>query len=176
MPELIPWFERVFTFDAPDGIFPNVLERLRGTPTRLEERLRPLPLHLLTRKEAGAWSIMENAGHLLDLEPLWAARVEDFVRGNERLKIADLTNRKTHEAGHNTSPLERILSSFRSARSELVRKLEDLDGAAFSKTALHPRLNTPMRLLDHVFFVAEHDDHHLARISCLVRSFASSGP
>lgn len=172
MPGLIPWFERVFRFDAPDGIFPNVLERLRGTPARLEERLRQLPRQLLTRKEAGAWSIMENAGHLFDLEPLWAARVEDFIQGREKLLVADLTNRKTHEAGHNDSPPERILSSFRAARFELVQKLESLDPAAFSKTALHPRLKTPMRLLDHLLFVAEHDDHHLARISYLMRAFA----
>ena len=172
MSELIPWFERVFKFDASDGIFPNVIERLRGTPARLEERLRLVPRHLLTRKKAGAWSILENAGHLFDLEPLWAARLEDFIQGRQKLQIADLTNRKTHEAGHNDGPLEKILSSFRSARSELVGKLESLDPTAFTKTALHPRLNTPMRLLDHLLFVAEHDDHHLARISCLLRRFA----
>ena len=170
MPELIPWFERAFKFDVPDGLFPNILERLRGTPARLSERLGSLPWGLLVRKDGEDWSIMENAGHLLDLEPLWAARVEDFIQGKERLQVADLTNRKTHEAGHNNRPLESILSSFHSARGQLVKTLEELDGTAYSKTALHPRLNTPMRLIDHVLFVAEHDDHHLARISMLMRS------
>ncbi len=171
MPQIIPWFERVFSFDVPDGTYPNLLERLRGTPARLEERLRPLKHDILVRKETGSWSIQENAGHLFDLEPLWAARVEDFVQGRQRLTTADLTNRKTHEAGHNDRPLDRILSSFRAARLELLERLEALDPAEFSMTALHPRLNTPMRLIDHVFFVAEHDDHHLACISHLVRSF-----
>jgi uncharacterized damage-inducible protein DinB len=172
MPELIPWFERVFSFGAPAGLFPNILERLRGTPARLEERLESLPRSLLTRQQGESWSIIENAGHLLDLEPLWAARVEDFIQGREMLQVADLSNRKTHEARHNDSPLDRILFSFRSARSELLKKLEGLQESAFSKTALHPRLNTPMRLLDHVLFIAEHDDHHLARISCLLHTFA----
>jgi hypothetical protein len=31
--------------------------------------------------------------------------------------------------------------------------------------ALHPRLNVRIRVLDLAFFIAEHDDHHLARIS-----------
>jgi uncharacterized damage-inducible protein DinB len=172
MPLLIPWFERAFSFDIPDGLFPNVLERVRGTPARLEERLQALPKDLLTRKEGTAWSIQENAGHLLDLEPLWAGRVEDFFQGKERLQAADLTNRKTHEAGHNNRPLEQILSSFRSARSELVKRLETLDKTAFARTALHPRLDQPMRLLDHIFFIAEHDDHHLASMSVLIREFA----
>jgi hypothetical protein len=51
-----------------------------------------------------------------------------------------------------------------------------MDPAAFSRTALHPRLGTPMRLLDHVLFIAEHDDHHLARISWLLRRFSGRGP
>ncbi len=169
MAKLIPWFERVFSFDLPDGMFPNVLERLRGTPARLEERLRPLSLEVLTRRDGGSWSIQENAGHLLDLEPLWAARLEDFIQKREKLQTTDLANRRTHEAQHNASQLEKVLSGFRSARSGLIQRLEGLDPAAFSKTALHPRLLTPMRLLDHLFFVAEHDDHHLARISVLIR-------
>jgi hypothetical protein len=36
-------------------------------------------------------------------------------------------------------------------------------------SALHPRLKTPMRIIDLFLFVAEHDDHHLARITELAR-------
>ena len=34
----------------------------------------------------------------------------------------------------------------------------------FARTSLHPRLKQPMRLADHLYFVAEHDDHHVAKI------------
>ncbi|MBE3135108.1 MAG: DinB family protein, partial [Acidobacteria bacterium] len=34
---------------------------------------------------------------------------------------------------------------------------------------LHPRLNQRIRLLDLMVFAAEHDDHHLARLSELLR-------
>ena len=37
------------------------------------------------------------------------------------------------------------------------------------QTALHPRLKQPMRLMDLFLFVADHDDHHLAKISALIR-------
>jgi len=37
------------------------------------------------------------------------------------------------------------------------------------RTALHPRLQQPMRVLDMAFFTAEHDDHHLARMTELSR-------
>jgi len=35
---------------------------------------------------------------------------------------------------------------------------------------VHPRLKQPMRLVDHLFFVAEHDDHHMARIWEMIRA------
>jgi hypothetical protein len=57
-----------------------------------------------------------------------------------------------------------IVADFRAARSKLLQRVSELDPAIFGTTALHPRLQTPMRLVDHLFFVAEHDDHHLAQI------------
>jgi len=35
--------------------------------------------------------------------------------------------------------------------------------------SVHPRLQQPMRLVDSLYFVAEHDDHHIAKISGLLR-------
>jgi uncharacterized damage-inducible protein DinB len=162
---LAPWFERKFTFEFPVTVYPALRVRLLGTPARLEELTAALGSDALRGKPDAKWSIQENAGHLLDLEPLWLARVDDFQAGRETLSAADLTNRRTHEARHNERSLEEILRPFRDARRELVARLRGLDPALFARTALHPRLQTPMRLVDHLFFVAEHDDHHLARIA-----------
>src|SRR5215471_9167418 len=95
------WFERKFYFTFQVEQFPTRCIRLRGTPARLEEIVRGVPRATLTRKPGDKWSAQEHAGHLLDLEPLWAARVDDFLGGGETLTAADLTNRKTDEAGHN---------------------------------------------------------------------------
>ena len=84
-----PWFERQFPTGLPADLFPVVVERLRGTPARLEDRL----------SSAGASTLMAH-------------------------------------------------------------------------TAPHPRLRVPMNLVDHAFFVAEHDDYHLARITELLIEFA----
>ena len=37
------------------------------------------------------------------------------------------------------------------------------------RTALHPRLQQPMRILDSAIFQADHDDWHLSRIRDLSR-------
>ena len=164
MTELPRWFDRTFSF--PDGIeiHPSVRSRLRGAPARLEEATRGLDPGVLTRRFDGAWSIQENAGHLLDLEPLWAGRLDEFLAGADTLRAADLANRRTEEARHNEAELGDILDAFRSARLAFVARLDALAPDDFGRTALHPRLKQPLRLLDHMVFVAEHDDHHLARI------------
>jgi len=164
------WFERKFAFSFPAELYPNVCTRLRGTPARLEEALRGRSHEILIRKADGKWSAQEQAGHLLDLEALWLARVEDYVAGSEQLTVADLRNRKTDEADHNARPLERILTEFRAAREMLLKRVDELDAFVFARSIPHPRLKTPMRLVDHLYFVAEHDDHHLARIWELVNA------
>jgi len=164
MSRVAKWFERKFEFSFPVELWPNLCARLRGTPARLEEVLRGREREVLIRKEGGAWSAQEHAGHLADLEELWLSRVEDYVAGRELLTVADLRIRKTDEAGHNGRVLEEILAEFRAARGRLLTRVEGLDAGLFGRAIPHPRLKTPMRLVDHLYFVAEHDDHHLARI------------
>jgi uncharacterized damage-inducible protein DinB len=163
-----PWFERRFEFSFPVELYPNLRVRLGGTPARIEELLRDLPRETLVRHRPGEWSIQEHAGHLLDLESLWEARVGDFLAGSAELTAADLTNRKTREAGHNDHPVREILGELRAARSRLLDRLREADRDTLSRSLLHPRLRQPMRLVDHLYFVAEHDDHHLAYMVSLM--------
>src|SRR6202162_2798854 len=114
------WCERKFEFSFPLELLPTLRARLRGTPARLEEALRGRSHKILIGKAQVKWSAQENAGHLLDLEPLWLARVGDYAAGSAQLTVADLANRKTDEANHNERPLEQILSEFRVARERLL--------------------------------------------------------
>ena len=171
------WFERKFEFTFPVQQFPNLCVRLRGTPARLEEMVQGVSPELLVAKPEGKWSAQEHAGHLADLEPLWMARVGDFLGDRDTLTIADLANRKTDDANHNARGLVAILVEFRAARFDLldrVDKFHHLRPSLLAQTKLHPRLQQPMRLVDHLYFVAEHDDHHLARIWELTRTLAEA--
>ncbi len=140
-----------------------IVERLRGTPARVLDRIRYQPAIGMTRREGDAWSVQEHIGHLLDLEGLWSLRVGELLRGAKELSAADMSNRRTHEANHNTRAIAAIVAEFTVARQRLV---EQLDAATVpSCTSFHPRLKRPMRLIDFCFFIAEHDDHHLAIVS-----------
>ena len=167
------WIKRQFPFELPVGMSGDVVERVRGTPARLEDLTRGMSRELLTRRDVDKWSIQEQAGHLLDLEDLGLRRLDDFEAGSETLTAADMTNRQTHEANHNANTIENILTKFRKERMEFVRRLDAYDEALAQRTATHPRLKQKIRVIDLVFFIAEHDDHHLARISELKRMFAS---
>lgn len=161
------WFER--RFDAqPASRFPVILERLRGTPARLEERLRDVAPARLTSQLDGAWSAQENVGHLIDLESLWHRRAQQLFAGETELAPTDLANRRTFEAGHNDRPIADLLAEFRRVRQAFVALIAHADHTALARTALHPRLRTPMSLTDLAYFVAEHDDHHLATIAALI--------
>jgi hypothetical protein len=166
----IKWTDRRFNFDFPAGIYPEMIERVRGTPARLEELLAGLPPETLTAQVDGRWSMQENAGHLLDLESLVSQRIDEYLAGNSALHAADMSNRKTYDASHNDVSVETILKAFRTARQEIVNRLDSFDAEIFERSALHPRLNVPMRLVDMLFFQAEHDDYHLARISELKKN------
>lgn len=163
------WFQRSFDFALPTSRFPSLLERLRGTAARLDECTRALPAERLTRRESGRWSAQENVGHLLDLEPLWLRRAAQYFAAERELVPADLTNQATTDANHNARNVGDLASGFRAARLELVRLLANADDTIVTRTALHPRLKRELRLIDHVEFVAEHDDHHLAVIDALTR-------
>jgi hypothetical protein len=103
------------------------------------------------------------------------ARVDDFLTDRDTLAVADLGNRKTHEANYNARELVEILVGFRTARLRLVEYLVTFEPDVFGRTSLHPRLKQPMRLVDHLYFVAEHDDHHLAKIWELIDTHFPKG-
>ena len=163
------WFNRSFNFENTQNIFPSILERLSGTPIRLEEKIQEVSENILTFSMDNTWTIKENIGHLIDCEPLWQGRLEDIINYQIELRPADLQNTKTHLANHNATSLIELLSTFRKIRQQTIIALQSIDEETVIKSALHPRLKTPMRTMDLFLFVAEHDDHHLARITELLK-------
>ncbi len=164
------WFNREFNFENEQNIFPGILERLSGTPVRLEEKVKAVAGQILTFSLNNSWSIKENMGHLIDLEPLWQGRLDDIINNQVELRSTDLQNTKTNFANHNDKSIQELLSEFRNIREQTINKLLSLDDATVFKWALHPRLKSPMRTMDLFLFVAEHDDHHLARITEILKT------
>ena len=89
------------------------------------------------------------------------------------MRPTDLQNNKTSLAGHNETTVDQLVHDFRLVRQQTLALIENIDDATVFKSALHPRLKTPMRTIDLFLFVAEHDDHHLARMTELAKILTS---
>lgn len=108
------------------------------------------------------------------------APLEEIVRGSSR----DVLVRKPQEkwsaqehAGHlvDLEPLWMTrVGDYLAGGSELTAADLKIEPALFARAMLHPRLKQPMRLVDHLYFVAEHDDHHLACIWELINVSSES--
>lgn len=164
------WIERKFEFTLPPGVFPDLLERMLGTAPRLEDMTKSLPDEILSYNPGGSWSVKEHIGHLTDLEELHERRLDEILQGNDKLAAADMTNKKTNEAQHNSRNIKELLDEFRKIRTGFVSRMEELDEETVVRSGLHPRLNQPMRIIDIAYFTSEHDDHHLAVIRRIIKS------
>jgi uncharacterized damage-inducible protein DinB len=168
--DVLPWLDYGWVFDFPAGMFRAILERLRGTPVRLDDALRDVHEPTLVARPAGKkWCAKEHAGHLWTVEALWQTRTEQYLHGAAELTAADMENRASERSAYESRPVESILAGFRAARAETLAMLDPLSLEDAGRIAHHPRLGRPMRLVDLCFFAAEHDDHHLAVVRELVR-------
>lgn len=156
-----PWLERKFNFDYPVSHFPVIVERLCGTPARIEDMVKNISDEKLRSKKENAWSVKEHIGHLNDLEELHEKRLQEFLASNEKLSPADMSNAKTIGANHNDKPVTQLLEELRNTRNSFIKKMEELSEEQLNFVALHPRLQQRIRLVDMFFFVAEHDDQHI---------------
>jgi quercetin dioxygenase-like cupin family protein len=171
-----PWASRRFSFDYPVERFPVFLDRLRGTIARIEALAGGVAPERLTTRREGTWSIQEHVGHLHDLEALHLRRLDEIERGAATLSAADMDNRATWNARHNDRPFAEVFAGFCGQRATLLQRLRAFAPDRLGQSAMHPRLEQPMRVVDVAFFTAEHDDFHLARMRGLLEQAGPTGP
>jgi uncharacterized damage-inducible protein DinB len=80
------------------------------------------------------------------------------------LTPADLNNTATSEAGFNRFSITALLQKFADERKETIKLLDSINVKDHDHTSLHPRMQQPMRIIDIMYFTAEHDDHHMGVI------------
>ncbi len=69
---MVTWFERKFDFPATQNIMPSIIERLDGTSVRVRQKMERIDPSIIALRLNGKWSILDQIGHLGDLEPLWS--------------------------------------------------------------------------------------------------------
>lgn len=167
--EQLKWTERKFDFGFTKEYLPFLLERIKGTAPRIEEMISRFSEEELAKQVDKAWSVKEHIGHLVDLEELHQARVEQFKEGLKELRAADMSNKKTYEADHNKRKVADLLDDLRKTRSHFISSIEAIAENKLDHKALHPRLQKEITVTDLVYFVGEHDNHHLTIMASLLK-------
>lgn len=167
-----PWTQHVFPTGFSPGWIYNVIERLEGTMPRLRVLCSALNESMASKRWNDQWSIKDHVGHLHDLESLHMGRLEDFTERKSVLRAADMQNTRTEQAMHGEKSLPFLLDQLELSRRRFLDSLSNLDDESMYFESLHPRLNTWMKPVDLAFFVAEHDDHHLATIRAIIHKHA----
>jgi uncharacterized damage-inducible protein DinB len=167
------WVDKKFYFNLSPDQYDSILNELNETPKEIARLVSALPKEILIRKVDDKWSIQENIGHLIDLEKLNDKRIDEFIRGKEVLSAADMNNKKTEGANHNSREINDLVNQLKELRKRFVKRLRKLDGSVSERTSIHPRLNQPMKPIDMVYFVLEHDKHHIETIKELIERFST---
>lgn len=151
-------------------MLPYMTERLEGAIVRLRSKTEGVDESVLTYNLENKWSIKQNIGHLIDVDVISRKRVAEIVSRAPFLSRADIET----QDDYNGMPMWVILDRFNAARRANIDCLLSLSEHELKMTAVHPRLNVPMNAVDLAWFDAEHDDHHLVRISTILTSVRKS--
>lgn len=164
----IPWSERVLPYGRTPEELPVLTERLLGTHARLMHLfLGQAPERLYNRSD-DKWSVVGHAAHLLVVQHRFAARLEDFQALRPTLCTIDLSDQDEELKQHLLRNLGDLLEEFRLERLAFVQTLLDAESHVHRHVALHPCGNRPMRTVDMLLWIAEHDDHHLATMRLML--------
>jgi hypothetical protein len=157
----LDWFERQFAFGFPAGMLPFFLERLSGTSPRIEKKVSGISEEILSNKLDGKWSVKENIAHLAEVDSIALKRIDEMRNGISPMTPAVIQPAKDY----NSQSIAEVLAFFQTSRQQNLRKYSAIAEDDLMKSSLHPRLKVSMTAVDLAWFDAEHDDHHLVRIS-----------
>jgi len=170
------WVNHQFNFGIDVGWSQNIITRISDIGIRCQYHCNGLSEELLSTRHNQEWSIKEHIGHLIDLEELHLHRINQFKNLNTELTAADMSNRKTEVSNHNDKLLKDLIAELIVERESLIHQYQSLPLESLDHFALHPRLHVNMRPVDLLFFIGEHDDHHLSTIIQLKNKFVKPKP
>ncbi len=164
----LPWFERNLKFGLPAVMLPYYLERLGGTFVRMKAKTKGVSEEILATRLDNKWSVKQNIGHLAEVDRIANKRLDEMISG-----AAVLSPAVFEPQDYNPWPIEKVLNFFYITRVENIKKYTSLSEADLKKSSLHPRLKMQMTPVDLAWFDAEHDDHHLVRMSEILSALLS---
>lgn len=161
-----PWLERRFNFGQPPELLVFFLERLQGSVVRMKSKVDEIPNNILSAQVEGKWSVKENIGHLGEVEEILPKRIDEILNGVPTMSPAVFPVTRDY----NKMTIAEVVAFFEESRLATLQVYNTLQPEAYKLTSIHPRFKVPMSTVDLAFFHAEHDDHHLVRMSEIINT------
>lgn len=159
----LAWFERDLVFGKSIEMLPFYLDRLSGTAVRIKQKVKGVNDLLLSTRPGGKWSVKEHIGHLAEVDLVANKRIDEIIAGKEVMSPAVF-----EPQDYTQWPIQKVIEFFAANRQKNIGKYAGLAKENLLKSALHPRLKAPMTPVDLAWFDAEHDDHHLVKMSEII--------
>jgi len=168
----VPWTRRQLDYGRGVDELPVLIERVRGTTDRLRGLLQHRAPGSLGLRVSGRWSVLDHLGHLLALQDRFEERIADFEAMRPRLSPIDLQHQEVELDGHRLRRPGDMLEEFELKRKAFLRRVMALPAHCLEHASAHPCNGQPMRPMDMLLWIAEHDDHHLATMRALLDGVA----
>lgn len=153
---------------------PLVLEKMSRTPAWLDNLLDGLSPAQTTRRidgAAGAWSLAEAAGHLLDTQELIAQRVDLFLESISPNLSAKAMWQTIASARLSASE---IAVNFQRSRHAMLTRLRSAPPAVWLRVGQHTEFG-PVTLLQQCTYFAKHEHWHMAQMTQLRQALDHTG-
>ncbi|MFM7678206.1 MAG: DinB family protein [Roseiflexaceae bacterium] len=141
------------------------IAKLSAFPARLHAFLAPLTDTQLTfRPHDKEWSILENIGHLIDIDRLYVERI-DLMLSSERPHFAPFNPDDQVTAGmYQAKLLAELMATYTELRQATVAGLSTMAPDELTRVGIHTRFGeiTIMRLVE---ILVNHDEVHYTQMS-----------
>jgi hypothetical protein len=141
------------------------IETIAAFPDKLRAHVGKLSDAVLRFKPAGKeWSVIENVGHLIDIDVLMRGRISKITASdNPALEMLDI-DASVQERGYQQKQIGALLYSFAEQRAETVERLRVLRPDAFARVGAHPTRGA-ISVAEILNILVNHDQAHVKQIN-----------
>jgi hypothetical protein len=147
------------------------LDSLAAFPEVLKRQIQGLDDRALRYRSATeAWSVVEIAGHVMEVEALWAGRIRHMLAAEHpTLAPYDPAEAVRQQKFQDKQP-GGILITFAERRAEHVEFLRGLRPAQLARTGVHPTRG-PISVADSIAILDAHDRLHSEQIAANLAAY-----
>jgi hypothetical protein len=151
--------------------YAEAIAALAAFPATLRTQIAGLDRAALTfRPDGKEWSIVENIGHLLDIDALFGGRIGQIIaRDNPTFTLLDVDEAvRRHDYQNKEAAF--LLNTFAERRAALLDELRYIQPANRKRAGLHPT-GGPRSIEDLIIYLPRHDEQHRVQIAATIAAF-----